>query len=157
MKIETPFGPAWATSENGALTGFGFGETEQNEPVDAAIVQQIAEYFEGRRQAFDLPLAPQGSAFQKQVWTELLRIPFGETISYAELARRIGQPGASRAVGRANATNRIALVVPCHRVIGLNGKLTGYAFGVDIKEKLLRWEKSAKSGRAVGVGAGSDS
>jgi methylated-DNA-[protein]-cysteine S-methyltransferase len=142
MKIDTPLGPAWATVENGVVTGFGFGACEQNEPVPPELARQIREYFDGTRRAFDLPLAPRGSAFQKKVWAELVRIPFGETISYAELARRAGQPGAARAVGRANATNRIALIVPCHRVIGSNGSLTGYAFGVDIKEKLLAWERS---------------
>lgn len=141
MRIETPFGPAWATAENGALTGFGFGESEENGPVDPGLMRQIEEYFAGSRRNFDLPMAPRGSGFQKKVWAELVRIPFGETISYAELAQRVGQPGAARAVGRANATNRIALLIPCHRVIGSNGKLTGYAFGVDIKEKLLAWER----------------
>ena len=142
MKLETPFGPAWATSENGALTSFGFGESDRNEPVSAACERQIREYFNGSRQVFDLELAPPGSEFQKRVWAELGRIPFGETITYAELARRVGHPGAARAVGRANATNPIALIVPCHRVIGSNGKLTGYAYGVEIKEKLLAWERA---------------
>jgi methylated-DNA-[protein]-cysteine S-methyltransferase len=149
MKLETPFGPAWATSENGALTAFGFGESEQNEPVSAACERQIQEYFEGSRQAFDLPLAPPGSDFQKRVWAELLRIPFGETITYMELARRVGHPGAARAVGRANATNPIALIVPCHRVIGSNGKLTGYAYGIEIKEKLLAWERGSNFSTAI--------
>ncbi len=91
---------------------------------------------------FDFPLAPKGTDFQKRVWAELLKIPFGETISYGELAKRVGNPNASRAVGRANATNPIALIVPCHRVIGTNGKLTGYAGGIDLKDKLLTWERS---------------
>jgi methylated-DNA-[protein]-cysteine S-methyltransferase len=146
MKLETPFGPAWARAENGALTSFGFGESEQNEPVNAEFERQIREYFAGSRQAFDLPLAPAGGEFQKRVWAELLRIPFGETITYAELARRVGHPGAARAVGRANATNPIALIVPCHRVIGSNGKLTGYAYGVDLKGKLLAWEQAVAGG-----------
>jgi methylated-DNA-[protein]-cysteine S-methyltransferase len=142
MKFETPFGPAWARAENGALTSFGFGESEQNEPVSSEFERQIKEYFAGSRQLFDLPLAPAGGEFQKRVWAELVRIPFGETITYAELARRVGHPGAARAVGRANATNPIALIVPCHRVIGSSGKLTGYAYGVEIKGKLLAWERS---------------
>ena len=145
MKIETPIGPAWAKVENGAVTGFGFGESSHAEGHDDGVAQQLAEYFAGTRQAFELPLAPKGSDFQKMVWHELTRIPFGETITYAELARRVGRPNASRAVGRANATNPIALIIPCHRVIGSNGKLTGYACGVDIKEKLLDWETRARN------------
>lgn len=147
MRIDTPVGPAWATVENGALTGFGFGEAPERGVANEGVAHQIAEYFAGARHSFDLPLAPRGSEFQKKVWAELMRIPFGETITYAELARRVGKPRASRAVGRANATNRIALVIPCHRVIGSNGKLTGYAFGVDIKEKLLAWERGCLTKR----------
>lgn len=149
MRLETPFGPAWARAEHGALTAFGFGASEQSEPVSAEFERQICEYFEGSRQVFDLPLAPAGGEFQKRVWAELVRIPFGETITYAELARRVGHPGAARAVGRANATNPIALIVPCHRVIGSNGKLTGYAYGVEIKEKLLAWEQAVASGSHI--------
>lgn len=141
MKIETPIGPAWASIENGVITGFGFGESPHAAGHDERLGRQIAEYFAGTRQIFELPLAPQGSDFQKRVWEELMRIPFGETITYAELAVRVGKPSASRAVGRANATNRIALIIPCHRVIGSDGKLTGYAFGVDLKARLLAWEK----------------
>ena len=147
MKIDTPLGPAWATVKNGALTGFGFGDAPETGGADECVARQIAEYFGGTRHSFDLTLAPSGSEFQKKVWRELMRIPFGETITYAELARRVGKPRAARAVGRANATNRIALVIPCHRVIGSNGKLTGYAFGVEIKEKLLEWERSCLTKR----------
>jgi methylated-DNA-[protein]-cysteine S-methyltransferase len=143
MRIETPFGPAWAAvNAAGELTAFGFGEPKQNGGGEnPAIARQTAEYFAGTRQVFDLPLAPQGSTFQHQVWAELRRIAYGETITYAELARRIGHPGAARAVGRANATNPIALVIPCHRVIGANGNLTGYAYGTKLKEQLLNWER----------------
>lgn len=108
---------------------------------DAA--QQLADYLEGRRTQFDLPLAPRGTAFQQRVWEELARIPFGETISYRSLAERIGNPAAIRAVGRANATNPLPVVVPCHRVIGADGSLTGYAGGVPAKEWLLALEKQA--------------
>ena len=150
MRLETPFGPAWATvNHEGALTAFGFGEpkpdADQNDDFfQAAVGEQLAEFFAGRRTEFDLPLAPRGSDFQKQVWAELMLIPLGESISYGELARRVGRPGAARAVGRANATNPIALVVPCHRVIGSTGKATGYAYGVELKEKLLEWERSTR-------------
>jgi methylated-DNA-[protein]-cysteine S-methyltransferase len=162
MTIQTPFGPAWAAlNESGAITAFGFGEPGGNigEPVGniggsvenmdtgnsastSELTRQLEEFFAGKRARFDLTLAPKGSDFQKHVWEELQRIPPGESISYAELARRVGRPGAARAVGRANATNPIALLVPCHRVIGSSGKLTGYAYGVELKEKLLNWEKS---------------
>lgn len=92
---------------------------------------QIGEYFAGARTAFDLPLRARGSEFERRVWAELLRIPCGETRTYAELARRLGHPKAARAVGRANARNPIAIVVPCHRVIGSDGSLTGYAGGLE--------------------------
>lgn len=146
MRIETPFGPAWAAvNAAGELTAFGFGEPKQNGGGEnAEVARQAREYFAGTRQTFDLPLAPEGSAFQQQVWAELRRIGYGETISYAELAKRVGHPGAARAVGRANATNPIALVIPCHRVIGSNGKLTGYAYGTELKEQLLNWERLPK-------------
>jgi methylated-DNA-[protein]-cysteine S-methyltransferase len=104
-------------------------------------VRQLRAYFAGELQAFDLPLAPQGTPFQLAVWKHLCEIPYGETISYGELARRIGNPNASRAVGLANGSNPIPIVIPCHRVIGSNGKLTGYGGGLPIKEKLLGLER----------------
>jgi methylated-DNA-[protein]-cysteine S-methyltransferase len=149
MRLETPFGPVWAAvNESGALTALGFGEPKQEGGFSAALAQQLAEYFDGKRGRFELPLAPAGSDFQKQVWAQLQLIPLGESISYAELARRVGRPGAARAVGRANATNPIALIVPCHRVIGSGGKLTGYAYGVDLKDKLLAWERHTRTALA---------
>lgn len=105
-----------------------------------AVIAQLDEYFERRRRVFELPLAPQGTAFQQRVWAALLEIPFGVTISYGELATRLGDPKASRAVGLANGRNPISLIVPCHRVIGANGNLTGYGGGLDRKEWLLRHE-----------------
>jgi methylated-DNA-[protein]-cysteine S-methyltransferase len=152
MQFETPFGPAWASVDsNGAVTVFNFGVgddgagDERGGVFNPEVARQIEEFFAGKRQAFDFPLAPKGTEFQKRVWAELLKIPFGETISYGELARRIGNPAASRAVGRANATNPIALIVPCHRVIGTNGKLTGYGGGIELKDKLLAWERGIRS------------
>jgi methylated-DNA-[protein]-cysteine S-methyltransferase len=142
MQFETPFGPAWAwINDSGAVEAFGFG-AGKGRGSSPLVASQLAEFFAGERRDFDFALAPKGTAFQKCVWAELVKIPFGETISYRELARRIGNPAASRAVGRANATNPIALIVPCHRVIGSNGKLTGYAGGIDLKDKLLTWERS---------------
>lgn len=102
--------------------------------------QQLDEYFAGRRQHFDLPLAPHGTTFQQQVWQALRHIPFGHTWSYAELARHIGKPTASRAVGAANGRNPIAIIIPCHRVIGTNGNLTGFAGGLSAKSFLLQLE-----------------
>jgi methylated-DNA-[protein]-cysteine S-methyltransferase len=104
-------------------------------------VRQLNAYFAGQLEQFDLALLPQGTPFQQKVWSELQKIPYGETISYGELARRIGNPKASRAVGLANGSNPISIVIPCHRVIGSNGKLTGYGGGLPIKEKLLALEK----------------
>ena len=109
-------------------------------PVLVAAERQLAEYFAGARKAFDLPLDFQGTDFQKQVWAALLTIPFGETRSYAEIARAIGRPTACRAVGAANGKNPISIVAPCHRVIGADGTLTGFAGGLKAKEYLLGLE-----------------
>jgi methylated-DNA-[protein]-cysteine S-methyltransferase len=105
------------------------------------VVVQLEEYFAGRRRRFDLPLAPEGTPFQERVWRALLDIPYGETISYGELASRIGQRSASRAVGLANGRNPLPIVIPCHRVIGAGGKLTGYGGGLPIKQQLLTLER----------------
>lgn len=143
MRIETPLGPMEAAFDpNGALTELRFGaeRSGRNEAGNPAVARQLAEYFAGTRTTFELPLAPRGSEFQMRVWAELMRVPFNGTISYAELARRIGSAGAARAVGRANATNPIAIIVPCHRVVGSDGSLTGYAYGVDVKRRLLDFE-----------------
>mgnify|MGYP002508067362 len=102
--------------------------------------QQILEYFDGKRQNFSLPIAPEGTVFQKKVWKALQNIPYGQTRSYGEIAREIGQCNASRAVGNANHNNPIAIIIPCHRVIGATGKLTGYYGGLDKKEFLLKLE-----------------
>jgi methylated-DNA-[protein]-cysteine S-methyltransferase len=105
------------------------------------VVAQLTEYFAGTRRQFELPLAPAGTPFQQRVWAALLDIPYGQTISYGELAARIGQKSASRAVGLANGRNPLPIVIPCHRVIGANGKLTGYGGGLPIKERLLALER----------------
>ena len=104
-------------------------------------VRQLRAFFAGELRSFDLTLKPEGTAFQKRVWETLCEIPFGETISYGELARRIGNPAASRAVGLANGTNPLPIIVPCHRVIGSNGKLTGYGGGLENKRWLLDFER----------------
>jgi AraC family transcriptional regulator of adaptative response/methylated-DNA-[protein]-cysteine methyltransferase len=110
--------------------------------------QELAEYFEGGRQTFKVRLTPRGTPFQEKVWEELCRIPYGETISYDELARRVGQPTAQRAVARANGMNCVAIVIPCHRVIGRDGTLTGYGGGLWRKRLLLELERT---GRLPGV------
>jgi methylated-DNA-[protein]-cysteine S-methyltransferase len=104
-------------------------------------VRQLQAYFAGQLETFDLALSPQGTPFQLAVWRLLCEIPYGQTISYGELARRLGNPNAARAVGLANGSNPIPIVIPCHRVIGSNGKLTGYGGGLPIKEKLLALER----------------
>jgi methylated-DNA-[protein]-cysteine S-methyltransferase len=110
-------------------------------PVLLKAERQLEEYFAGSRQAFDLPLDMRGTTFQKDVWEALLAIPYGETRSYGQLAKQLGRPSASRAVGAANGRNPISIVVPCHRVIGSSGKLTGFAGGLDVKARLLDMER----------------
>lgn len=103
-------------------------------------VRELEQYFAGTRHEFTVPLAPEGTPFQREVWDELLRIPYGQTRSYAQVAQAIGRPSAMRAVGAANGSNPIPIIIPCHRVIGANGSLTGYGGGLPIKEKLLQLE-----------------
>jgi methylated-DNA-[protein]-cysteine S-methyltransferase len=109
--------------------------------------RQLDEYFTRRRASFDLPLAPRGTALQREVWAALAEIPIGETRTYADLARRVGRPSAARAVGAANGKNPLSIVIPCHRVIGASGALTGYAGGLDAKRWLLEHERGALPAR----------
>lgn len=102
---------------------------------------QLREYFEGKRMSFDLPVDPSGTEFQRKVWNELQNIPYGHTASYGDIALNIGNPKAARGVGQANKRNPVIIIIPCHRVIGKNGKLTGFAYGVDVKQYLLDLEK----------------
>ena len=148
-----PCGPLLLTSDGAALTGLTMtGHThgleiasdwvcDHNALPFVETKRQLDEYFAGSLRDFTLPLAPKGRAFQKLVWAELLRIPCGETCSYGELARRLGNPNASRAVGLANGRNPISIIVPCHRVIGASGRLTGYGGGIEQKEMLLALER----------------
>ncbi len=163
---ESPVGPLLLMSDGTSLTGLHTDSDkhrpavrpdwirDDNVPPFAQAKAQLRDYFDGRRSEFDLPLAPQGTEFQKTVWRELRNIPFGETISYAELARRIGRPTASRAVGHSNARNPISIIVPCHRVIGADNSLTGYAGGLDRKRALLALEARNAGTRGVGRGEG---
>ena len=148
-RIESPVGTLTATvDDEGRLVALSFpgrgsatGPTvAPTEPRFAGVVAELREYFAGKRRDFTLPLQPRGTAFQQRVWEELQRIPYGATISYRELAIRVGNPAATRAVARANATNPLPIVVPCHRVIGADGTLTGYGGGLDRKRFLLDLE-----------------
>jgi methylated-DNA-[protein]-cysteine S-methyltransferase len=149
--LDTPIGPLLIAGDRETVRHIEFpknGKARRPEPewTESArgpvgeAVRQLREYFGGRRTEFDLPMAPEGTQFQRTVWRHLRDIPYGETISYGELARRTGNPKASRAVGAANGANPIPIVIPCHRVIGANGKLTGFGGGLPIKEKLLALE-----------------
>lgn len=141
--IETPMGLMLAVTENDALIGLRFdheGSHDDACPVLDRAEQQLLAYFSGDLDRFDLPLAPNGTPFQQQVWTALRSIPSGETRTYAAIANQIGNPAAVRAVGAANGANPIAVIIPCHRVIATNGTLHGYAGGLERKRWLLDME-----------------
>lgn len=140
--IKTPIGPLTLEADENAVTAIHFsaGGAQDASPLLDATEAQLREYFAGARRTFDLPLAPHGTAFQRRVWAALRTIPYGETRTYGELAAAIGSPNASRAVGMANHRNPIPIIIPCHRVIGANGTLTGYAGGLEIKRRLLALE-----------------
>ncbi|MEA2602013.1 MAG: methylated-DNA-[protein]-cysteine S-methyltransferase [Acidobacteriota bacterium] len=156
--VDSPCGPLiCVVDEDGAVLRIEFGHGRDSQKLTARMAaqgdeviedashtaevrQQLEEYFAGQRQGFDLRLAPRGTPFEIAVWDELRRIPFGETRSYAEIARALGKPAATRAVGRANGANPIPIVVPCHRVIGSNGSLTGFGGGLEAKARLLELE-----------------
>lgn len=172
MTMRTPLGILRLFARDGALSGVCLtGQIapeaeERRTDVLLRASEQLRQYFEGERRTFDLPLAPVGTPFQQRVWQALSRIPFGERRSYVDIAREIGRPTASRAVGAANGKNPIAIIVPCHRVIGASGALTGYAGGLPAKRWLLEHERiisarlpsgggrtPALEGRARGAGA----
>ncbi|HEY5024514.1 MAG TPA: methylated-DNA--[protein]-cysteine S-methyltransferase [Acidimicrobiales bacterium] len=164
--VDSPVGPIGLSADSsGRLTGVHIGShpdvevtghsdtghTEAKERVFDETARQLEEYFEGVRKAFDLSLAMEGSPFQRRVWAELHTIAFGTTVTYAQLATRLGKAGAARAVGHANARNPIPIIVPCHRVIGSAGQLTGYGGGLEAKRLLLDLEAAA-SGTRTGAG-----
>lgn len=150
---ESPVGMICMEEQDGAVTGVyidkEFTTEDRSRDVETPVLKearrQLSEYFLKQRKEFDLPLAPQGTEFQKKVWEALCTIPYGETRSYGEIARQIGNSKASRAVGGANNKNHIMIVIPCHRVIGANGALVGFGGGLDVKEYLLELEKDRKS------------
>ncbi|HEX3583843.1 MAG TPA: methylated-DNA--[protein]-cysteine S-methyltransferase [Thermoanaerobaculia bacterium] len=153
--FDSPVGPLTIrVNDDGALEEIRFGVAPAILPAKenagrtaggTLVIDQLNEYFAGKRRAFDLPLAPRGTDFQLACWNELQRIPFGGTISYSELARRIARPNAVRAVGAANGANPIPIIIPCHRVIGANGTLTGYGGGLHIKRALLALEQPQRT------------
>ncbi len=155
-KLESPFGIIYLASSDDGLVQIGLSteekflvelnkkypksQIEENDAKNEMALQQLKDYFSGERNEFSVPIRLAGTEFQKKVWNELLKIPYGQTISYGEIARNIGNPKAVRAVGLANNRNPVSIIVPCHRVIGANGKLVGYGGGLDMKENLLRLE-----------------
>ena len=143
--LESPIGPLTLTEEDGALIRLDFGKKGQAGPETPLLAEarnQLEQYFSGSLRRFTLPLQPKGTPFQQKVWAALLQIPWGETRTYCQVAAMIGQPKACRAVGMANNRNPLPIFIPCHRVIGANGQLTGYAGGLPAKERLLSLEHS---------------
>jgi methylated-DNA-[protein]-cysteine S-methyltransferase len=148
--LDTPFGALCIAATAQGLTHVEFQDGErplrreadwqEDRGVLDAAREQLRAYFEGRRQRFTLPVAPGGTPFQQRVWRELQAIPWGTTTTYREIAEQLGQPAAVRAVGHANGRNPVAIVIPCHRVVGANGRLTGYAGGIAVKRRLLQHE-----------------
>ena len=141
--VDTPIGPLLLHAEGGRLTRIEFGASSSHGSLAAPFPEaetQLYAYFAGELDRFELPLGPRGTAFQRSVWDELSEIPYGTTTTYSELAVRIGRPGACRAVGAANGRNPLPVIVPCHRVIGAAGALTGYGGGLERKRHLLALE-----------------
>lgn len=152
FSVDSPFGSlSLVTTEShlvalhfpgrGDATGVGRVASGVPSPLQAEAAAQLRAWFDGRLTTFDLPLDPGGTEFQRAAWRELCAIPFGETITYGEQARRIGRPTAVRAIGAANGRNPIPIVVPCHRVVGADGSLTGFALGTEVKQRLLEHER----------------
>lgn len=147
-----PIGKVWIAEENGNITYIKFDNHDRDisdyRQMETQVIQrasiQLTEYFQGSRREFDLPLSIDGTKFQESVWRALQTIPYGETKSYKDIAIQIGNPKASRAVGMANNRNPISIIIPCHRVVGHDGKLVGYGGGIDIKQYLLNLEKNQK-------------
>jgi methylated-DNA-[protein]-cysteine S-methyltransferase len=148
--IQSPLGILEITGSHGVIFSVTFQDDTEKKPSPVpsslhACVQQLGEYFSGSRTSFDLPLQPNGTAFQRHVWDELLKIPFGKTISYLRLARQLGDEKSIRAAASANGKNPIGIIIPCHRVIGSNAELVGYAGGLWRKQWLLDHENGQQS------------
>ena len=147
LTIKVPIGLLEITATDEAIVGVkpaNHGENGEANDLAQKCKTELEEYFAGKRKNFDLPLADEGTDFQKQVWEQLQLIPYGQTRTYGEIAKMMGKPKASRAIGMANHNNPILILVPCHRVIGADGSLTGYAAGIEAKKYLLEFEKKNK-------------
>ena len=142
QSLDTPVGKLYLSSDGESITELKFGSCEKEQPdaVTEMAKIELEEYFSGRRKSFSVPIKPRGTDFQRRVWSALCEIPYGETASYGDIAKKIGNAKACRAVGMANNRNPIAIIIPCHRVVGSDGTLTGYAGGLDKKEFLLKLE-----------------
>ena len=145
--MNTSLGPLTVASTEKGLASINFGRSVPLGGIfdlgaNSFYMQQIEEYFQSRRTGFDFPLDVDGTPFQIAVWRELMKIPYGQTSTYGDVAKKLGNPGAARAVGMANHVNRIPIVIPCHRVVGHDGSLTGYAGGLHVKKQLLSIEKA---------------
>ena len=153
---DSPIGRMLLVGENGVLEELLFpkaaeklsipAEWQKDEACFAETLRQLRQYFAGDRRQFDCPMAPQGTPFQERVWQELRKIPYGETASYGAIAQRIGNPKACRAVGMANSKNPIPIIIPCHRIIGKDGSLTGFGGGLAVKKQLLDLERQSPTG-----------
>lgn len=161
-QMDSPVGPVWVASTEEGICGIGLGAGQPEGLLDwlsgqvgsqpphenpaglEGALAQLREYFAGRRRTFDVPLDVRGTDFQRAVWSEVARIPYGGMASYGEVARRVGKPGAARAVGAAVGANPLPILIPCHRVIGADGSLTGYGGGLDVKAALLRLEGASQ-------------
>lgn len=144
---DSPIGPLTLTGNGDSVTGLYFGDLSRGLPACPLLeraAEELAEYFAGERRKFDLPLSPAGTEFQRRVWEALRTIPYGRTVSYGDVARQIGSPHACRAVGMANHRNPISILIPCHRVVGTGGDLTGYGGGLEKKRFLLELERENK-------------
>ncbi|MDG4861312.1 methylated-DNA--[protein]-cysteine S-methyltransferase [Streptomyces sp. T-3] len=157
--IDSPYGPLTLVATDGVLSGL-YMTDQRHRPAEETfgvpdeepfgeVIQQLEAYFKGELTDFDLPLHLSGTDFQRKVWAELQKIPYGETRSYGELAEALGNPAASRAVGLANGKNPVGIIVPCHRVVGANGSLTGYGGGLARKQRLLEFEGGAEPEQAL--------
>lgn len=167
LTTPSPLGPIWLAATDRGLCALEFGATLNHladhlrrhaiapptpgeTPLLREAAAQLAAYFDHRRDAFDLPLDLRGTPFQRAVWDELLHIPYGETLTYGQIALEVSRPHAAQAVGRAVGANPVSIIVPCHRVLGHDGALTGYAFGLDIKSALLELEQNGLQLRMAG-------
>ena len=160
IHMRSPLGPMKLTGTEKSLTALDFVDEKEGTPADTEnsrrppavltdAAAQLDDYFKGRRAVFTLPLAPAGTAFQVRVWQALQKVPYGRTVSYGDIARAIGHPNACRAVGGANNRNPISIVIPCHRIIGADGRLTGYGGGLWRKKWLLEHEQASSGARTA--------